>query len=55
MNGMKMIGGERITGPELRPSESEESIDETTNHSDQSRQSPQQESIIADIHCSSST
>ncbi|CAF4756547.1 unnamed protein product, partial [Rotaria sp. Silwood1] len=55
MDGMKMIGGERIKVPELRPSKSEESIDETTNHNDQSRQSLQQESIIADIRHSTST
>ncbi|CAF3712040.1 unnamed protein product [Rotaria sp. Silwood1] len=55
MDGMKMIGGERIKVPELRPSKSEESIDETTNHNDQSRQSLQQDSIIADIRHSTST
>ncbi|CAF3430407.1 unnamed protein product [Rotaria sp. Silwood1] len=50
MDGMKMVGSERIKVLERRRLDAEESIDETIGPSDQSRRGLRRDSIIANTH-----
>ncbi|CAF1119428.1 unnamed protein product [Rotaria sordida] len=55
MDGLKLIGGERIRVPERRILDPDESLDETITPTDQPRQDIGRESLMNDIRRSSIT